>query len=715
MAIDLLSQVEASLGSKRVGIVEFAESDEYCNRPLYPRQRVLLKLFFLEELTGEEEDVLDYWIAGGRNGTEIVISPNIRERVQWLRDNGYPHFREVVLVGGRRSSKGYVTGIAMAKVMFDCLQLQDPGRHYGIDPTKNIMFACVAGSEQQAKEYQFGDLSNTIEGCAAFDPYRVRTLETEIRVATTTDLRKLSRSKSQGSKVMRDIARLRGVALAANAGTLRGMAAMALCIDEMAHMIPGESKASADEVYNAAEPSMDQFGGDAMTFCNSSPYSKVGKFYERFVDAMRPFDPDRAPGIMPVMEDENSLVGEDMDLSEVNGNPALMTFEFPSWALFEGYQGSGFKEAVTVSADWDPHEKDEQGRDKWSAGDKRKILGAKQAEAANPDVYKVERRAKFAEVTDAYLNPAMVDQAFAGVPDGWDEDPVNKTKRPRLTAYRTNYGEGVLNVFRYKFHVDPSSTTAGFGFAIGHTEQFPSAYGVDEEHVVFDLIKRWNPKDFPGAVIRWKPILDELEQLARIFIPYEITFDQHQSAEPIQDLQERLTAHNLPTRVYEKFATNELNWKRAEVFKTALYQGLVHAPADALGIVPYGPDQELKFLQQVNTGSKYPRVDRQEIGPVQTKDMADCMFEVVEALIGNLMANRTRDRLAMNTVVTGSQGGYQIGGHGGAQVADQNLMGYYNAKKTGEQRRAAARPDWLNAGAGARVGRGRGRPRGARW
>src|SRR4051812_33605479 len=123
MAFDLLDQVESSLAVSRISIDEFSESDNFCNKPLYPRQRVLLKLLFLEELTGAEEDVLTYWIKGGRNGSEISISPNIRERVDYLRERGYSHFREVVLVGGRRSSKGFCTGMALGKLMWDTLQL----------------------------------------------------------------------------------------------------------------------------------------------------------------------------------------------------------------------------------------------------------------------------------------------------------------------------------------------------------------------------------------------------------------------------------------------------------------------------------------------------------------------------------------------------------------------------------------------------------------
>src|SRR3954462_3599208 len=98
MALDLLDQVSANLKANDVSIIEFAESPEYCGKPLYPRQRLLLKLIFLEDLTPEEEKILDYWIAGGRNGTEIQISPLIRERIAYLKANGFKHFREVVLV-----------------------------------------------------------------------------------------------------------------------------------------------------------------------------------------------------------------------------------------------------------------------------------------------------------------------------------------------------------------------------------------------------------------------------------------------------------------------------------------------------------------------------------------------------------------------------------------------------------------------------------------
>lgn len=689
--LDLLDQVENSLTINRVGIEEFAESDQFCDKPLYPRQKLLLKLIFLEELTGHEEDALNYWIKGGRNGSEITISPNIRERITYLREHGYNHFREIVLVGGRRSSKGFCTGMAMAKVMYDTLQLQDPGRYYGIDPDKDIYFSCVAGSEAQAKEFQYADFSSTVESCKAFEPYVLKSLETEMRIATPEDIRRINQRKARGVKLDKDIAKLRGKALAANAGTLRGSATMALAIDEMAHMIAGESKASADLVYNAATPALDQFGKDGIIFCNSSPYSKVGMFYERHLNALVPFDPNYAPG-------------EAVSKQAVNGSPLGMTLQYPSWALFEGYQvDKRWRKAITVSADWDRDEKNEDGTDKWSEDDKAQMTIARADEAANPETYKVERRGKFAEVTDAYLNPTMVDRAFQGVPNGF-----NDLQQRVLVQLDTNWGEGAINLYKYKFHLDPSSTTAGFGFAIAHLEYHDDIKGDPEPHVVFDLVKRWNPKEFPGETIQWATVINEILSYAEIFRPYEITFDQFQSAEPIQTLNYALMDRGIEgINVYEKTATLERNWYRCETFKTALNHGLVHCPNDTEDAEL--ASNELKFLQVRNTGGRHPRVDKQEIGPVQTKDIADCIMECTEALIGNVLSNRMRERASNAVISAGAPGGFRIGGNehpssAGNTGMHPQLQQFYDAfGRRGEQAVPGAN---LGRGSVGRVSRG---------
>jgi hypothetical protein len=700
--VDLLDGIERDLAQEKISVVEFAESDEYCGKDLFPRQRVLLKVMFLEELEGWEEDILDEWIAGGRRTGEIMISPDIRERTQYLRERGFDHFQEVDLIGGRRSSKGFITAIASAKVMWDTLQLQDPGRHFGVDPKKEIYFSCVAASEDQAKQYQFADLINTVEGCHAFKPYWVRGLETEFRVATPADLRSIGNQvNSRSSKSQRDIARLRGKALAANAGTVRGSASMVIVFDEMAHMIETlEGKASASQVYAAATPSLDQFGKAAMIFCNSSPYSKVGKFYERYVEAMHPFDPDLPVGNFE--KDEG-----DEESGALNGNPYVMAFQFPSWALTDKYREefrkypSKYREeymppkAYTVSPDWNPEELDDEGYPRFTEDDKLQISKMRAQEASNPDTFKVERRGKFAEVEDAYLKPEMVDRMFAGAPIGYNEEG-----KQILEPLFSNYGHGVRAFYDYVAHLDPSSTTAGFGFALGHVEQFKHKDGKVRDHVIFDIIKRWEPKEFENGAIDWEIVHNEVMGYIELFRPVNISFDQYQSDAPIQALQKEIRANNYNTIVELKRRTNESNWKQAEAFKTALYQGLVHAPHDELG--NQWSSLELKFLVKKATGGKNPRVDKQDVGPVQTKDMADCIMEVVEKLIGNIVMRSMREELSRNALAPGALGGYTIPGTTQGTSMHPELQAYYqNIARKGEM---AIEPSTRNP---------RGMPRGA--
>lgn len=705
---DLLDIVTNTLVPKNVGVAEFCESDRYCGKACYPRQLVLLKLIFLEEMSGEEEDILTEWINGGK-WNDIVISPDIRERRDFLREEGYKHFGEVQLVGGRRSSKGFCTGLAMAKVMFDAVQVGDPHEHWGIDPGKEIYFSAVAASESQAKEFQYADLVSTVETCKAFEPYLVKSLETEFHVATPADLRNMSAIKARGGKVQRSVAKLRGKALAANAGTLRGSATMVIAMDEMAHMTVGESKASAQQVYEAAKPSLAQFGVDALAFCNSSPYTKVGKFYEIYEIGMRRFDPNG-----PIVFSESG--------DAPNADPRMFTFQFASSSLFQGYmkyktrwkqrpRGKEFGKMITVNPDWDPEEVDAEGDSLYSKADQRQILSERVEEANNPEAYKVERRGKFAEVIDAFLNPSMVDRMYAGIPNGVEPLADGGFKVLHQPIY-TNFGQPQMA--RYKFHLDPSSTTAGFGFAIGHIEYFTDPNtGEEAEHVVFDMIKRWDPKAF-GGVIRWKPILQEVLGYAQLFRPYEITMDQHQSLEPIQTLQEMLQNRNIVCQVYEKTATNELNWKRWEVMKTAIYQSLVHAPDDERNFNDPTCKDELKFLQQLPAGGgKYPKVDKQDIGPVRTKDQADCACEVVYSLIGNLMTTRMHDRLS-SPAQWGGQGGYGIGrGHGGpvGGPGPPGISGYYSSRN---DRAMAEGMDRASLTRGALGGRGRFRSRRSR-
>lgn len=643
-----------SLQGSNVGIAEFAESDEYCDTRIYPRQQVLLKLFFLEEMEGWEEDVLDEWIRGEGG---VHISPLVRQRRDQLREQGYRHFGEIQLIGGRRGSKGFVTALAMTKKIYEVQQIPDPGTYFGIAKDKEIYFACVAASLDQAKKFQFADLVNVVSRCKPLlkpgidgKPAISSVLEEGFNIHTDADRELVRELEEMGLKPGRDYSKLRAKPLPANARSIRGSASMVIVFDEMAHMLEGFSQSTGSEVYGAAEPSITQFKKHGLMFLNSSPYSKAGKFYEQ----------------------------TEIGFSDGNGTgpepkpfvPHMLAFQWPSWALYRGwdkdprkfrYRHVPFNQGVMPNPDMPDEE--QPNEDEVIAAEKERLK-----EQANPETYRVEYRAQWAEVLDAYLNPQAVDRSFSGniiIPEFQVAQAVRMAREGQ-------------NIYTYAGHLDPSSTTAGFGFAMGHAEEYPSPAfeGAPTTHVVLDFVKRWNPDDFPEGTIDYMQVMRELSHIINLFRPYEVTFDQYQSAMPIQWLRQDLRdKHIYETKVYESQGNNKQNWDKWEVLKTALNLNLVH-------IAPDCPDseyakQELKFLSADLT-KQNPKVERQTSGPIQTKDIADCIRDVTYKFLGTFLEAFMGGQLAEMSVSGGAQGGYQIGGR--QAEGPRNFDDFYNSR-----------------------------------
>src|SRR5207248_5641497 len=82
-----------------------------------------------------------------------------------------------------------------------------------------------------------------------------------------------------------------------------------------------------------------------------------------------------------------------------------------------------------------------------------------------------------------------------------------------------------------------------------------------------------------------------------------------------------LLGRPIPT---ERTATAPHNFVVAETFKTALAAGLVHIPYHELA------EGELRALEMIGG-----RVDHPRSGPITTSDIADCLMEVTDQLIGD--------------------------------------------------------------------------------
>lgn len=646
-APDFLAMFESSLIKEKVGIVEFAGSERFCGKPLYPRQRTLLKLIFLEELDDYDKKVIDGWMKSSKEGGEVEISPNIWDRYEYLKENNFPHFRQNILVGGRRSSKGHITGLAIAKKIYDLTLIDNIGFHYGIDVDKDVYLQVVANSKEQAKAMQFADATNWILSCKAMiDQGLISKLLAETTsVFTPYDKQRVIKIESQQGKIDKDLAKIRLQAQGTNSRTLRGQASIAYVFDEFAHFLSGESNMSAEEVYKAATPSLAQFGKDALIFANSSPYTEIGMFFELYNQALKLDPPDTGKPVYPDM----------------------LMIRYPSWELYKDWDNDPlyrWSSAIMVSPDLPD--------DMLKNNDERiKAQQARYEEMANPEAFAVEYRARFAKVVDAFLNPDMVDRAF---------DPeFTKTKLGRYI--KTEWGAKMFSM--YKAHGDPSSVVANFGIAVAHIEN------VDEEitdangnsfimsvpHVVFDLVHAFYPEDFAENTIDWMEVTPEITKLINAFRPVEWTFDQFDSNFAIQKISNDIAQMGITeTQVYMKTANAANNRRRAMNFKAALNLGRIHIPHPT-----YPTDesnkrslelvrQELKFLQD-----KHGKIDKQEIGPVRTKDIADCLMECVDFLIGD---NLTLNILADGKPQFGSPGGFGLG-----KNQDSPFASFYEAAR----------------------------------
>lgn len=599
-------------------IITFAEAEEFCgkasfaNSGLFPRQKTILRMIYLdrENMTAYDEDTINHWSESFYVGEDrIGVVPDIWQRIEWLRENGYPHFREVLFVGGRRAGKGVLGGVIGAYQSWKLIKLGNPQRHYGIERGKDLYMYVAATNQTQARDYQFADIASTILSARCFEPYISSARGSYITLRTPADLDRIADFHKRGQVIDREMASVRVVAISSNARAARGGASFALALDEFAHMLStgASGPLTAEEVYKALIPSLGEVKKDALIFEPSSPYSKAGKAYEVYEDGLKS-NPDGSPTF-----------------------PDMLVLQLPTWSPYENWDDLEATEGrVFISAPeiYDDHMKLEEKRD--------------------PETFKVERRAQWAEVINAYLMPKMVDKMFDPIvhPDG-------------STRVLSQIDKGILH-WVYRGHADPSKSGANFALAIGHAEDMIGEDGESWSHVFIDHLKVWRPEDYIDHQIPYDDIEWEIAEIIANFRSLKVfSYDQYGSFVTVPRLRRELNRRGRgDVRVREVTHTESSNQVRWERFKSALGLEWLHAFKDSFG--PDGAsllELELKFLQSVNG-----KVLEQRIGPVRTKDLADaCSVVVSELLADQLERVERRGRLAQPRVAVGAPGGYHSG------------------------------------------------------
>ena len=257
-------------------IIDFATHSDFCGLPLYPRQKTLLKLIHLETdiMTAYDIDVIEQWREGWRKVDAIAgVQEDIWERIHYLKERGYRHFPHVEALIGRRGSKGLIGGVIGAEKIAQFHALDDWQEHYGVARGKDGYLSVVATSLSQAKKFQFADIRQTIESCKYLERSIVGSSAAEVLIRTPADSRRIADMMAKRIPIDRVIATLHIVAMSSNSSSGRGGTGFANFYDEFAHMVSGTgSQKSSEEIYEAYQPSLDQFKKHSLTYIPTSPF-----------------------------------------------------------------------------------------------------------------------------------------------------------------------------------------------------------------------------------------------------------------------------------------------------------------------------------------------------------------------------------------------------------------------------------------------------------
>jgi hypothetical protein len=477
--------------------------------------------------------------------------------------------------------------------------------------------------------------------------------------------------------------------------------------DEMAHVIATGANRSAGEIYNAAKPALDQFKKDGFIYEPSSTWQKVGKFYENYVESLK--------------KDDNGLPlkPEQLMFQLTSWDPYVDHHEARNIPLVPGALNHNAKYFSMSKEDQDEHNSkflsfynNRKFTPLFGSAPQEYDEQMQKEQSSNPESFAIERLSYFATVQDAYLRADHIERMFA--PFEWN----GETRTLHMS-------EGGALAVMYKAHGDPSKSNANFGFAIAHVETAMERHYdksreewnvVPVNHCIFDVIHRWRPEDFPDHQIDYIQVEDQIFDYMVKFMPHQVSFDQFNTASPIQRLNMRARQYKggqgfpKQVNVVEVTATAQLNWKRAEQFKTALGMNWIHAPwQDENDNVYPGSDlvsDELSFLQEITTAT-LPRVEKQSTGPVTTKDVADCLFECVHYLIGEQVNAFRSQELGSQHMRTGVQGGAPLSYEGGPNSPQESNK--YSELLTASSARGGRFAEGMgrrpNARPGGRMGR----------
>ena len=734
--MDLKSMFESAVSPVKShpwdSVVDFATDPSFCGNKLYPRQQTLLKLIYLERehMTQYDTDVIGEWSRSfADKAYTIGVQEDIWDRVDYLRDQGYDHFRQVQGVMGRRASKGHIGGILFNERMSHLVTLDDPQSHFGIETGHDIYFLVVATSTGQALKFLFADVVTQVRKNAWLRPYIVEALPHIIRVQTPADMRRTAELIAQGTPPRRPITSVNAEPVSTNSATVRGSATFVAGFDEFAFSIGGDSSRSGNAVYSAVEPSLDQFGKEALIYMPSSPWTKVGKFYELYQAGSVLLD-SYLERMGQLKNGSNRSKLEEQIVSDARdsiiANPEMLIVQLESWGLYKDWEQSawllskpsrsyekreatrsgltelelrsGARAVVKGENALDIGDSIIHGRSVDTIDDLQQVNEVKDGELVLDDWRAVDPGPRFQGAIQVVPDPnGDQPQRSMAAMESRDRNLFRVERRGQFVTTQNAYldSDKVEAVFapfwgdreleqqnhgridrQYLLHCDPAKSGADFALMLGHTElsPYPDSDGKNYRHLIIDQHKVYQGSSYEDGIVDYLDVIKDIQDIIRRFPTLKsISMDQFNSVMPLQEIRKYADSLGRRLDVSEFTFTASSNQRMYSALKTAVNLGWIHAPTDDYFDGGKGCllEQEMKFLEEVNG-----RVTKQKTGLVSHDDLVDCLGVLVVKLLSGQVTETTETLDAMSVGI-GLPAGIQQRGKQAMSDAASRLNSLY--------------------------------------
>lgn len=284
-------------------IVSFAEQG--ANQRLYPNQALILKTWTLaNQYTDRELQTLQDWMSHYMDAEPTGITPDLFERIETLRAEGYPWFTTIIPVLGRRASKTFLTGIMFCWQTIRILSDPQFSRTFA-HRQQPLSILIGATKKEQVLATLFASYQNMVLNTPWLEPNIIKWTRDRIDFISPWDA--MAERDSEYPQPTLTVK-----AVSSNSNDVRGGSIIGFALDEAFFTRTGDSMFTGDAAIEAASPALNQFGRFSLQMYPSSPWTRTGKVYELYTAARKQI--------------------------KDGGDPALNTTQLESWRLYENWE-----------------------------------------------------------------------------------------------------------------------------------------------------------------------------------------------------------------------------------------------------------------------------------------------------------------------------------------------------------------------------------------